>query len=66
VWRGPLRLIPFRIRNGLLLRRLFRRVHFVLTRAEQVLDRGLESDKEDNPFLHGVDAIVEALPCLSG
>jgi len=30
-------------------------------RAEEILDRGLESDKEDNPFLAGVDAIAAAL-----
>jgi superfamily II DNA or RNA helicase len=30
-------------------------------RAEAVLDRGLESDKHENPFLEGVEAVVEAL-----
>mgnify|MGYP001061624299 CR=1 FL=1 len=33
----------------------------VRTRAERVLDDSLEADKEDNPFLSGVDAIVAAL-----
>lgn len=33
----------------------------VRTRAEQNLDRSLDADKEANPFLDGVPAIVEAL-----
>ena len=30
-------------------------------RAEKILDQGLESDKEENPFLKGVNAIAAAL-----
>lgn len=33
----------------------------VRTRAERVLDEGLDADKEDNPFLEGVEAVAEAL-----
>src|SRR5262249_41184376 len=33
----------------------------VRTRAVQILDSSIEADKESNPFLHGVPAILEAL-----
>ena len=33
----------------------------VKTRAEQKLNMSVEEDKEQNPFLNGVDAIVEAI-----
>ena len=33
----------------------------VRNRAVEALDRSIESDKQDNPFLHGVPAILEGL-----
>ena len=33
----------------------------VRTRAVETLDRSIESDKQDNPFLHGVPAVLEGL-----
>jgi len=33
----------------------------VRSRALEILDRSIESDKESNPFLHGVPSILEAL-----
>ena len=33
----------------------------VRTRAVEILDESIEADKEANPFLHGVPAILEAL-----
>lgn len=33
----------------------------VRSRAVEILDQGIEADKEANPFLHGVPAILEAL-----
>ena len=33
----------------------------VRTRAAETLDQSIESDKQDNPFLHGVPAILEGL-----
>ena len=33
----------------------------VRTRAAEALDRSIESDKQDNPFLHGVPAVLEGL-----
>ena len=33
----------------------------VRTRAVETLDQGIESDKQDNPFLHGVPAVLEGL-----
>ena len=33
----------------------------VRTRAIEALDRSIESDKQDNPFLHGVPAVLEGL-----
>jgi len=33
----------------------------VRCRAERVLDEGLDADKHDNPFLEGVDSVVDAL-----
>ncbi len=33
----------------------------VRTHEERTLDQGLEVDKQDNPFLEGVDAVAEAL-----
>jgi hypothetical protein len=33
----------------------------IKSRTEETLDKSLEDDKEENPFLNGVDAIVEAL-----
>ena len=33
----------------------------VRTRAIEVLDKSIESDKQDNPFLHGVPAVLEGL-----
>lgn len=33
----------------------------VRSRAVEILDQGIETDKEANPFLHGVPAILEAL-----
>lgn len=33
----------------------------VRTRAVEALDQGMESDKQDNPFLHGVPAVLEGL-----
>ena len=33
----------------------------VRNRAVEVLDQSIESDKQDNPFLHGVPAILDAL-----
>ena len=33
----------------------------VRTRAIDALDKGIESDKQDNPFLHGVPAVLEGL-----
>ena len=33
----------------------------VRTQAAKALDQSIESDKQDNPFLHGVTAVLEAL-----
>ena len=33
----------------------------VRARAAEALDRSIESEKQDNPFLHGVPAVLEAL-----
>ena len=33
----------------------------VRTRAVETLDKSIESDKQDNPFLHGVPAVLEGL-----
>ena len=33
----------------------------VRTQAAEALDRSIESDKQDNPFLHGVPAVLEGL-----
>ncbi len=33
----------------------------VRARAPEALDRSIESEKQDNPFLHGVPAVLEAL-----
>ena len=33
----------------------------VRTRAIEALDKSIESDKQDNPFLHGVPAVLEGL-----
>ena len=33
----------------------------VRTRAVETLDQSIESDKQDNPFLHGVPAVLEGL-----
>ena len=33
----------------------------VRARAEKVLDEGLDRDKDENPFLEGVDAVVDAI-----
>ena len=33
----------------------------VRTQATKALDRSIESDKQDNPFLHGVPAVLEGL-----
>lgn len=33
----------------------------IQSRAEQVLDESLDADKEDNPFLEGVDAVVSGI-----
>ncbi len=33
----------------------------VRTQATKALDRSIESDKQDNPFLHGVSAVLEGL-----
>ena len=35
----------------------------VRARAAEALDRSIEADKQSNPFLHGVPAILEALHC---
>ena len=33
----------------------------VRSRAVEMLDRSIEADKEGNPFLHGVPAILDAI-----
>jgi Zn-dependent oligopeptidase len=38
----------------------------VRSRAAEILDRSIEADKEANPFLHGVPAILEALKAGRG